>query len=405
MEGGYVSMSNTVDNRVVEMKFDNQQFEQGVKQTIASLDSLKEALQFNTSATNISTLQNAVNNFSLTNISDAVENLQYRFSAMGIAGATVIAELTHKAIGLAETLGRISIGQIITGGKGRAQKVANARFQLQGLLDTAEEVQSAFDSASKAVDGTAYGLDAAVSTASQLAASNVQLGNDLDTALRGVAGLAAMTNSEFEEIGNIFATVAGNGRLMGMQLTQISSKGVNAAAVLAKELGTTEEEIRQMTSKGEISFDEFARAMNNAFGDQAQKANETLQGALSNVRSALSRIGEIFYSGIIENKDFIQFINDIRVAINGVKKAMEPLKKPFFTLVSAASKLGSSILSLFDVHGVEDLVERVARGMEILSGWLFKASDMINQFKQATQLDEAINKVEDANKALRKLSE
>ena len=324
---------------------------------------------------------------------------------MGIAGATVITEITHKAINLAETLGRISIGQIITGGKNRAQKVANARFQLQGLLKDAEKVQSAFDSASKAVDGTSYGLDAAVSTASQLAASNVQLGEDMDTALRGVAGLAAMTNSNFEDIGNIFATVAGNGRLMGMQLSQISSKGVNAAAVLADAMGKTEEEIRQMTSKGEISFAQFAEAMNDAFGDQAQKANDTLQGALSNVRSALSRIGEIFYSGIIENKDFIQFINDIRIAINGVKKAMEPLKKPFFTLVSAASKLGSSILSLFNVHGVEDVVDRVASGMEILSGWLFKASEMIERFKKATQLDQAVEKVEKANESLRKLSE
>lgn len=396
-------MSNTVDNRVVEMEFDNKQFETGVRQTIASLDALKEALKFNTSATNINSLQNAINGFSLLNIENAVDSLAHRFSLMGIVGMNVISDLTNKAIRFAEKLGSISIGQIITGGKGRAQKVANARFQLEGLLKDAEKVQSAFDSASQAVDGTAYGLDAAVSTASQLAASNVSLGKDMDQALRGVAGLAAMTNSSYEEMGNIFATVASNGRLMGMQLTQISSRGINVAATLAESLHTTEAEVRDMVSKGKISFAQFSKAMNDAFGDQAQRANETLQGTLSNVRSALSRIGEIFYSGIIENKDVINFLNDVRIAINGVKKKLEPLKKPFYTLMSALSKFGHAVLKAFNFDGMESFVEKLADGMNAVSGWLFKAAGIINEINKMAGLDKATQKIEKATEVIRKI--
>lgn len=399
-------MSNTVDNRVVSMTFDNQQFEDGIKQTITSLDNLKEALQFNTQMTGLNTLQSQFNSFSLANIEDAVESLSSRFSALGVVGASVLVNMTNKAIGLASKLESITLGQITSGGKARAQKVADARFKLNGLLDDAEDVEKAFNAASKAVDGTAYGLDAAVSTASQLVASNVQLGEEMDTALRGVAGLAAMTNSSFEEMGAIFTRVAGNGRLMGMQLTQISAHGVNAAATLAKYLNTTEAEVRSMVSKGEIDFQTFANAMNDAFGDQAAKANETLSGALSNVKSALSRIGEIFYSGIIENKEFIETVNQLRLAINRIKKAMEPLKEPFATLVSSFAKLGSSLLKFFG-YGTEfkSLVDIIATGMNTLAGWLDAVTARVDSWRKTLGLDEVVASAKTADKVLRSLTE
>lgn len=399
-------MSNTVDKRVVEMEFKNGEFEDSIKQTIASLDELKQALQINTTATTeLSRLQTQLDSMSFDNIESSLETISSRFTTMGIVGTRVIQTLTDKAISLAAQLGSNTFGQILTGGKNRAQKVADARFQLEGLLDSATEVQSAFDSASKAVDGTAYGLDAAVSTASQLAASQVALGEDMDSALRGVAGLAAMTNSSYEEMGNIFATVAGNGRLMGMQLTQISSRGVNAAATLADYLNTTESEIRDMVSKGEIDFKTFAAAMEDAFGDQAAKANETLSGSLNNVRAALSRIGEIFYKGIIENKSLIKFINDIRVAINDVKKVLEPLGWPFQRLIGSLSALGSEILGVFDAKVFKDFVNDIRVGMLNITSWLTDLRLEVKEFKKSLGLEEEVEQAKEDTKKLREISE
>lgn len=403
-------MSNTVDKRVVQMEFDNADFENGIKQTITSLGELKTALQFNTSATNINSLQNAFNSFSLSNIENSVEALSQRFSAMGIVGMTVVQNLTNSAIGLASKLEKLTIGQIMTGGKNRAQKVADARFQLEGLFakyeDGAERVTSAFESASKAVDGTAYGLDAAVSTTSQLATSGVELGNDMDTALRAIAGSAAMANTSFEEMGYVFNQVAAKGRLQGDEIMQFSSRGLNVLGTLADYMHLTTEEVRDMSSKGQISFQQFAEAMNDAFGDQAQRANETLTGALSNVRAALSRIGEIFYSGIIENKEFIQTVNDLRIAINAVKKAMEPLKDPFKNLVSAASRLGSAILGLFSVEdGFTGFVDKVATGMETLTSWINVAAEKVESFKKIINFEGITKEVATTAEALRHLTE
>ena len=392
------------------MEIDNAEFENGIKQTITSLEELKTALQFNSAATNVNTLQNAFNSFSLSNIETAVTSLSNRFSTFGIIGMTVIQNLTNGVLGFASRIEKISLGQIMTGGKNRAQKVADARFQLEGLFakyeDGAERVEKAFNSASKAVDGTAYGLDAAVSTTSQLATSGVELGENMDTALRAIAGSAAMANSSFEEMGYVFNQVAAKGRLQGDEIMQFSSRGLNVLGTLADYMHLTTEEVRDMSSKGQISFQQFAAAMNDAFGDQAQRANETLTGALSNVRAALSRIGEIFYSGIIENKEFIQTVNDLRIAINTVKKAMEPLKDPFKNLVSAASRLGSAILGLFSVeNGFTGFVDKVAHGMEVLTSWINVATGKIETFKKMVNLDGAVKEITKVSETIRKLTD
>lgn len=39
-------MAKTVDERVVSMKFDNQQFERGVSKTMSTLDKFKSKLNF-----------------------------------------------------------------------------------------------------------------------------------------------------------------------------------------------------------------------------------------------------------------------------------------------------------------------------------------------------------------------
>lgn len=400
-------MSTTVDNRVVEMQFKNEDFERGVKQTITSLDSLKKALEINTNSLDLSRIQKEADSLNLERVADGVDALSNRFSTLGIVGMEVLKRLTNGAINLVEKMGQITIGQIITGGKGRAQKIADARFKLEGLLDTADDVTDAFTAASKAVDGTAYGMDAAVNTASQLVSSGVELGKEgehMEKVLKGVAGLAAMTNTDFDYMGNIFATVAGNGRLMGMQLSQISAHGVNAAAVLAKALHTTESEVRAMTSRGEISFEQFSDAMSEAFGEQAAKADKTLTGVLTNIKAQLSRIGAIFAAGIIENDTLIEFLGTVKAAIRSIVVALGPLEAPFKSIVTAIANLGSSILGLiydkdaqtfFKGGFFSTIIEKVASAFNKIASFIDGITERINTFAHKSGLKQVAEEVKE----------
>lgn len=327
-------MSKKVDERVVEMRFENGQFEKGVAQSTESLNKLKKSLNLEGAAKGLENVNSAAKNTSgIESLAASLEKVEHRFSTMGIVGMRVIENLTDSAMRFAKkTVGFVTNG-IINGGKRRAMNLENANFQLQGLLKNEEAVAAVMQNVSDAVDGTAYSLDAAAKVASQLAASGMKAGDEMFSALRGVAGVAAMTNSSYEDIGRIFTQVAGQGRLMGDQLLQLSVRGMNAAATLANYLtkigdGTkyTEAQIRDMVSKGQISFDTFAAAMDDAFGEHAKAANSTFEGALSNIKSALGRIGADFIKPLIaQNGPFVNLFNAIRKKVNQIHEITKPI--------------------------------------------------------------------------------
>ena len=311
----------SIDNRVVHLGFDNAQFEAGVARSMSTLDKLKAKLEFKDTSRGLTGLQTALDSVSFNALIRGVENLEYRFSLLGIAGMNVANRITDSVIGAAKKLEQATIGQIKSGGWSRAMNLANAQFTVEGLKLDWNEMLKAIN---YGVQDTAYGLDAAAKAASSLAASGVNYKESVDgandslmhTSLRAISGVAAMYNSTYEDISRIFMQVSGQGKVMGDQLLQLSGRGMNAAAILGEQLGHTESEIREMVSKGQIDFETFATAMDNAFGEHAKEANKTFQGALSNMKAALSRIGAIFATPIIEktNEVFIALTNKIKEA-------------------------------------------------------------------------------------------
>ena len=323
-------MSRQVDEKVVSMKFDNKQFEANVKTSMGTIDKLKSSLNFKGASKGLEDLEKASKKVSFDDIAASVQRLENRFSVFGIAGMRIVERFTDSVIDSVRRISRAATSfireGIIQGGKRRAMNLENAYFQLQGLLKDEAAVEAVMKNVNDSVDGTAYSLDSAAKVASQFAASGMRAGDQMFSSLRAVAGVAAMTNSEYDEIGRIFTKVAGQGRLMGDDLLSLSSRGMNAAATLAEALGTSESAVREMVSKGKIDFNTFASAMDNAFGEHAKKANETLTGALSNVKAALARIGALFVSPLVkQNGALVQLLNNVRVKINDIKTAIAPV--------------------------------------------------------------------------------
>lgn len=225
-------MSRSIDERIVEMRFDNKQFEGGIKESLTSLSKLEEVLNKNISANSLEGINKAANNIDLSGVSKGVELLSQRFSTLGIVGMRVIENITDGLMnGLGKAINSVT-SSIVSGGIKRAMNIENAHFQLQGLIDDEAQVQAVMKQASESVDGTAYSYDAAAKAASMFAASGLKAGDEMKNALKGIAGVAATTNSDYEGVSRIFTTVAGQGRLMGDQLLQLSSRGMNAAAAL-----------------------------------------------------------------------------------------------------------------------------------------------------------------------------
>lgn len=350
-------MSN-IDNRVVSMTFDNDSFERKLGSTLASLDALTESLKFAGATQGFAEVADAADNFNLGGVEEAVQGISDKLSAMGAVGFTIIQGLTDHFLGFATSIGKVIFDPLAHGGEQRAKNIEQAKFLFEGL---GMDVEDSMDSAREAVLGTAFGLDAAAKAAAQLGGSGMRAGDEMTGALRGIAGLAAMTGSSYEEMADIFISAAGTGKVMGNQLARISFRGVNAAAVLAKQWGKTEEEVRQMASEGKIGFREFAAAMDDAFGEHATEANKTYVGALANMRTALSRLGASFLGPHLEQQR--NLFNALTPVIDEVAKALKPLIDTFIYLKGIATNNLIKTIQGIDLSGLKLAVPNIGSGI------------------------------------------
>jgi len=446
--------ADIIDTNVVEMRFDNEQFVKNVSQTIDVVDQLKNSLEFDSHS--FDSLTRAANNIDLSRIATGVEALSDRFSGLGIVGMTAIQRITNEVMTLGGKLAKLVAKpwqQIITGGTNRASNIEQARFQLKGLYgDTAEgaaklamtmdataaQIQQitgytedmvvAMDAANYAVADTAYGLDSAAKAASVLATSGIDVMNfsedlkdasgmmrtEMQVALRAISGSAAIVNASYDEMAHTFERVAGNGRVMAIDLQSFSARGLNAAATIRdylNEIGetanATEADIRHMVSKGQINFMTLANAMDSAYGDHAKAANNTFTGALRNMKFGLSKIGADFIAPL--RQKMIPLVNDLRLSINNVRKALNfKMKFPgleeevsivdLFT--NAVTNLSNKLHELFAIWmGGQDIATKAMTGLSEAMGVEYTAiKDIFDDAKNGTK------SVKDAIEALRNIS-
>ena len=341
-------MSTDVEQRVVEMRFDNAQFEKNIQTSMKSLEEFDKTLDNLDSGKSLTELSRAADKVDLSNMTKQADAVRVSFSAMQVFAVNALNDVYRVAKGVLNKGILAPLNQIRTGGWSRATNIDQAKFQLEGLKVAWKDIESDI---SYAVDGTAYGLDAAAKAASQLVASGVQFGETFGTtgnspmakALRGISGLAAMTNSSYEDMARIVTAVAGQGKLMTIQMRQLELRGLNIAATMAKSMGTTEQAVRDMVTNGQVDFKMFSEAMDEAFGDHAKDANKTFEGAMDNMKSALSRIGQLFAAPI--RSEAIPVFNELRLLFNTIKKTLVPLADDFERVARLFSNFLVSVIS------------------------------------------------------------
>ena len=296
------------------------------------------------------------------------------FKTVGKVGVTAIAGVGAAVVGLAAT-----------GGISRALKIDQATYKFKAM---GIDVEAAMASCNEAVTGTAYGLDAAATVAASLGASGVQAGDQMTQALKATAGMAAMSGRSMEDVGLIFGKVAAQGRLQGDELMQFAESGVNATAALASYLGKTQAEVREMVSAGEIDFQTFSDAMYATFGEAAQGANATFQGAMSNVMAALSRVGAKFADPALDG------LRDVFVAlipaIDAVSAALDPAVQAFTAFTTSVSSHAVAGINAFTealkagATPLEAVRAALSAGLE--NTWLASATSAVTGFVKAVQM-------------------
>lgn len=364
-------MSQSVDTKIVELRFDNNNFEDKVDSTLTKLQNLNKTIDEKGLSKSLLNLGKNAKSVDMSGITNGVEEATKGFSKLQVVGITALANITNSAVNLGKKLISNLISPITKGGLTRAMNIEQASFQFEGMnigKSEGHESLGYYHEVMEAVLGTAYSYDVAAKAASQLAASNVGvidktkkladgttitakvMDENMTHALLGIAGVASMTGSDFDSIAQIFTRVAGQGRVMANDLNSIASRGLNAAAVLAGALNKTEAEVRDMVSKGEIDFKTFSDAMYNAYGAHAKDSTLMFTGALEDVKAALARIGADFYGPALNAaRDVLNSItplvdvlhDKIQNALNSTGNLLDKTSKKvsqYFDLISAALK-------------------------------------------------------------------
>lgn len=245
-------MSKKVDERVVEMRFDNKDFESNVKTTMSTLDRLKAALKLPTSSKSLNSVSNAAKN-STSNISGlgaAVETVNARFSALQVVGMTALSNITSAAMRAGSNLVKQFTIEPITSGFREYETQLNAVQTIlantQSKGTTLDDVTAALDELNTYADKTIYNFTEMTRNIGTFTAAGVDLDASV-SAIKGIANLAAVSGSTSQQASTAMYQLSqalATGRVSLMDWNSVVNAGMggevfqNALKRTAKVMGT-----------------------------------------------------------------------------------------------------------------------------------------------------------------------
>ena len=193
-------MATEVENRVVSMRFDNKQFEAGVKQSMDSLAKLDESLNFKDAQKGIRNLEKAANSIDLSGMERSATAIETKFSAMSIVAMTAISRITNAAIDAGTNLVKsLSIDQV-TAGFNKFETMTKSMRTIMGNLPDKpiEEINAQMEKLQWFTDETSYRMEDMTANIGKFVAQKVPL-EDAVTAMQGIANWAAMSGQGINE--------------------------------------------------------------------------------------------------------------------------------------------------------------------------------------------------------------
>ena len=264
-------MSTSIDNRIVEMQFDNSQFEKGVGKSIKSLEKLKKGLKMDEAAQSLSKLQKIGDSFSLAKIADGIDNLTYRFSWMGRTVSGILDNLTFKAKALIKSM---SVDQISSGWSKYADKTGYVQTIMNATGKSIDEVNKYLDKLMWFSDETSYSFVDMTQALGTLTSSGGDI-NKLIPMLEGMANATAFAGksaAEFQRTMYNLNQSYSSGYMQYIDWKSVEMAGVGSEQLkqafidAGKALGTLTKEGK--TKKGTlVSIANFGTTLNEKWAD------------------------------------------------------------------------------------------------------------------------------------------
>ena len=324
-------MSNSIDERVVEMQFDNKQFNSGIASTVKALGDLKRNLKFENSVKSINGLEKAVNKINLSTLEQNVQAISNRFSTLGVVATTALANISNSAINAGKQLVSALSLEPLKSGFAEYELQMNS---IQTILNNTKSKGSTLDDVNRSLaelntyaDQTIYNFSQMTQNIGRFTAAGV----DLDTSvasIKGLSNLAAFFGSDANQASSAMyqlsqAIAAGKVQLMDWNSVVNAGMGgpefQNALIRTAEHFGTNVDgmiekygSFRESLTKGEwLTSDVLTETLKQISGAYSE-ADLIAQGYTEDQAKAITQLAADATEAATKVRTFTQLMSTIQ---------------------------------------------------------------------------------------------
>lgn len=397
MEGSDEKVSNVIDERVVEMRFDNRDFESNVQTSLGTLEKLKSGLNLSESVKGLQNIGNAAKNISLGGLSSGVETVCSRFSALEVIGITALQNITNSAINAGkQMLHSLTIEPVKEGFSEYELKMDSVQTIMNGTGESLDVVMDKLNELNTYADKTIYSFSDMTSSIGKFTNAGVKL-DDAVAAIQGVSNLAAVSGANAQQASHAmynFAQSLSSGSVKLIDWKSIENANMatvefkNELLKTALELGTvTEKEGKFVTTttdaKGKVS-DAFDAV--TGFNDSLSNnwmTTEVLTATLARYSDETTELGKKAFAAAQDVKTFSQLLDTLKEAVGSgwaetweivfgnfdeAKELWTGVSNVIGGFIDTQSKARNAILQDWkDLGGRADLIEAIKNIFEGLS--------------------------------------
>lgn len=382
-------MSQEVDSRVVEMRFDNANFEKNTKQTISTIDRLMEKLQFKGAEKGFEKLDAAAKNVDFATMQTSLDRLESKFSSLNIVATTALVNITNKFVDAGEKLVKsLSVDQVMSGWNKYTEKTGNVQTIMNATGKSIDTVNGYLNKLMWYSDETSFSFNEMTSALSQMTAS----GGDIEKMIPMIMGIANAT-ADAGKSGLAFQSTIRNitqsysaGYLQLQDWKSLNLMGTATKALkqelidTAVELGTLKQgEVTIATFESTLSkkwantkvmektFEKYASMMEAAYEMTQKNKGMTSSEALEKLSGQYGELAERSALAAQQAKSFAEAIDSTKDAVSS--KWMAVFETIFGNKEEATdtwTELSNRLYNIF-VPTIDSLNERLKGGLG--SGW------------------------------------
>lgn len=382
-------MSQEIDQRVVEMRFDNTQFEKNSRDTMRTLDKLKEKLSFKGAAKGLEQVQAASENVDFSGMEKGLDTVQAKFSALDVVAFTALQRITDKVISTGEQMVKsLSVDQITSGWDKYNEKTSNVQTIMNATGKSIDQVNGYLNKLMWYSDETSYSFNEMTSALSQMTAA----GGKIDKMIPMIMGIANAT-ADAGKMGFAFQSTIRNltqsysaGHLQLQDWKSLNLMGT-ATKALKQELIDTAVELG-VIKEGEVTiasfesslqkkwantkvmektFAKYASMMEAAYELTQKNPGMTSSEALEQLKGQYGELAERAALAAQQATSFGQAIDSTKDAVSS--KWMAVFETIFGNKEEATdtwTELANRLYDIF-VPPIEALNDRMKEGLD--SGW------------------------------------